>query len=79
MGLSESHASLRKLADLLSSTLSLSCRVLRARLSHHGQRRSSVHVSFRVIFGRNVWQADDPVKISASLREVVHGTAFARR
>ena len=32
-----------------------------------------------IIFGRNVWQADDPVKMSASLREVVHGAAFARR
>jgi DhnA family fructose-bisphosphate aldolase class Ia len=26
-----------------------------------------------IIFGRNVWQADDPVRMSASLREVVHG------
>jgi class I fructose-bisphosphate aldolase len=25
-----------------------------------------------IIFGRNVWQADDPVRMSASLREVVH-------
>lgn len=31
-----------------------------------------------IIFGRNVWQADDPVRISASLREVVHGV-YARR
>lgn len=31
-----------------------------------------------LIFGRNVWQADDPVKMSASLREAVHG-APARR
>jgi DhnA family fructose-bisphosphate aldolase class Ia len=26
-----------------------------------------------IIFGRNVWQADDPMRMSASLREVVHG------
>jgi DhnA family fructose-bisphosphate aldolase class Ia len=26
-----------------------------------------------LIFGRNVWQADDPVRMTASLREVVHG------
>lgn len=26
-----------------------------------------------LIFGRNVWQAADPVKMSADLREVVHG------
>ena len=26
-----------------------------------------------IIFGRNVWQAGDPVRMSASLREVVHG------
>ena len=26
-----------------------------------------------IIFGRNVWQADDPVRMSASLREAVHG------
>ena len=31
-----------------------------------------------IIFGRNVWQADDPVRISSSLREVVHGV-YARR
>jgi DhnA family fructose-bisphosphate aldolase class Ia len=31
-----------------------------------------------IIFGRNVWQADDPVRISYSLREVVHGV-YARR
>jgi class I fructose-bisphosphate aldolase len=30
-----------------------------------------------IIFGRNVWQAEDPVKMSASLREVVHGV-YAR-
>lgn len=32
-----------------------------------------------IIFGRNVWQADDPVKMSAALREVVHGAALVRR
>jgi fructose-bisphosphate aldolase, class I len=26
-----------------------------------------------VIYGRNVWQADDPVAISRSLREIIHG------
>ncbi len=26
-----------------------------------------------LIFGRNVWQADDPVRMTAALREVVHG------
>ena len=26
-----------------------------------------------LIFGRNVWQADDPVKMAADLREAVHG------
>ena len=26
-----------------------------------------------IIFGRNVWQADDPVRMSATLREAVHG------
>ena len=31
-----------------------------------------------IIFGRNVWQAEDPVKMSASLREAVHGV-YARR
>jgi DhnA family fructose-bisphosphate aldolase class Ia len=30
-----------------------------------------------IIFGRNVWQAEDPAKMSASLREVVHGV-YAR-
>jgi class I fructose-bisphosphate aldolase len=28
-----------------------------------------------IIFGRNVWQADDPVKMARSLREVVHGVS----
>lgn len=27
-----------------------------------------------VIYGRNVWQADDPVAISKALRKVIHGT-----
>jgi DhnA family fructose-bisphosphate aldolase class Ia len=31
-----------------------------------------------LIFGRNVWQADDPAKMSASLREVVHGVPVRR-
>ena len=31
-----------------------------------------------IIFGRNVWQADDPVKMSTSLREVVHGVPVRR-
>jgi DhnA family fructose-bisphosphate aldolase class Ia len=31
-----------------------------------------------LIFGRNVWQADDPAKMSASLREVVHGVSVRR-
>jgi DhnA family fructose-bisphosphate aldolase class Ia len=31
-----------------------------------------------LIFGRNIWQADDPVKMSASLREAVHGIPSRR-
>jgi DhnA family fructose-bisphosphate aldolase class Ia len=31
-----------------------------------------------IIFGRNVWQADDPARMSASLREVVHGLPTRR-
>jgi fructose-bisphosphate aldolase, class I len=31
-----------------------------------------------LIFGRNVWLADDPAKMSASLREVVHGVSVRR-
>ncbi len=31
-----------------------------------------------IVFGRNVWQADDPVKMSASLRETVHGVPMRR-
>jgi DhnA family fructose-bisphosphate aldolase class Ia len=31
-----------------------------------------------IIFGRNVWQADDPVRMSASLREAVHGIPVRR-
>jgi DhnA family fructose-bisphosphate aldolase class Ia len=31
-----------------------------------------------IIFGRNVWQADDPVRMSASLREAVHGVPVRR-
>ncbi|MCA1717729.1 MAG: fructose-bisphosphate aldolase [Actinobacteria bacterium] len=31
-----------------------------------------------LIFGRNVWQADEPAKMSASLREVVHGVSVRR-
>jgi DhnA family fructose-bisphosphate aldolase class Ia len=30
-----------------------------------------------VIYGRNVWQADDPVAISRQLREVIHGSLVA--
>ena len=32
-----------------------------------------------IIFGRNVWQAEDPVKMSTALREAVHGAAYARK
>lgn len=28
-----------------------------------------------IIFGRNIWMAEDPVEISAALREAVHGNA----
>jgi DhnA family fructose-bisphosphate aldolase class Ia len=31
-----------------------------------------------IIFGRNVWQAEDPAKMSASLREAVHGIPARR-
>ncbi len=31
-----------------------------------------------IIFGRNVWMADDPVRMSKSLRDVVHGTIVRR-
>ena len=31
-----------------------------------------------IIFGRNVWMADDPIRMSASLREAVHGVSYAR-
>jgi fructose-bisphosphate aldolase, class I len=31
-----------------------------------------------IIFGRNIWQAEDPVRMSASLREVVHGVSVRR-
>jgi DhnA family fructose-bisphosphate aldolase class Ia len=30
-----------------------------------------------VVYGRNIWQADDPVRISGAVREIVHG-AYAR-
>jgi DhnA family fructose-bisphosphate aldolase class Ia len=30
-----------------------------------------------VIYGRNVWQADDPIAISRQLREVIHGSLIA--
>lgn len=30
------------------------------------------------VYGRNIWQADDPARISASIREIVHGN-HARR
>jgi DhnA family fructose-bisphosphate aldolase class Ia len=30
-----------------------------------------------VIYGRNIWQADDPVAISRQLREVIHGNLVA--
>jgi fructose-bisphosphate aldolase, class I len=32
-----------------------------------------------IIFGRNVWQTEDPVRMSAALREVVHGTVYVGR
>lgn len=32
-----------------------------------------------IIFGRNVWQADDPVAISRKLRDAVHGAAGGGR
>jgi DhnA family fructose-bisphosphate aldolase class Ia len=28
-----------------------------------------------VVYGRNIWQADDPVKMSAAIRDLVHGAA----
>ncbi|MEJ7819815.1 MAG: hypothetical protein WKF44_05875 [Rubrobacteraceae bacterium] len=31
-----------------------------------------------LIFGRNVWQADDPIAMSAALREAVHGSPASR-
>ncbi len=31
-----------------------------------------------VVYGRNIWQADNPARISASIREVVHGTCARR-
>ena len=31
-----------------------------------------------IIFGRNIWQAEDRVRMSASLREVVHGVSVRR-
>ncbi len=31
-----------------------------------------------IIFGRNVWMAEDPVRMSRSLREVVHGSPAGR-
>jgi DhnA family fructose-bisphosphate aldolase class Ia len=30
-----------------------------------------------VIYGRNIWQADDPIAISRQLREVIHGSLVA--
>jgi DhnA family fructose-bisphosphate aldolase class Ia len=27
-----------------------------------------------VVYGRNVWQADDPVAMCGQLREVIHGS-----
>jgi DhnA family fructose-bisphosphate aldolase class Ia len=30
-----------------------------------------------VAFGRNVWQADDPLAVSAQLREIIHGNVLA--
>lgn len=45
--------------------------------------RGAVEAGARgIVFGRNVWQANDPVKMSATLREAVHGVpqgASARR
>lgn len=31
-----------------------------------------------VVYGRNIWQADDPARVSSAVREVVHG-AYAKR
>jgi fructose-bisphosphate aldolase, class I len=30
-----------------------------------------------VIYGRNIWQSDDPIAISRKLREVIHGSFVA--
>jgi hypothetical protein len=32
-----------------------------------------------VVYGRNVWQADDPAAISARIREIVHGCPAPNR
>lgn len=41
--------------------------------------RGAVEAGARgLIFGRNVWQADDVAAMSASLREVVHGVSVSR-
>jgi DhnA family fructose-bisphosphate aldolase class Ia len=31
-----------------------------------------------VIYGRNVWQADDPIEVSRQLREIIHGGVAVR-
>ncbi|MGH3087800.1 MAG: class I fructose-bisphosphate aldolase, partial [Rubrobacteraceae bacterium] len=31
-----------------------------------------------IIFGRNVWMADDPARMAGMLREVVHGVPVGR-
>lgn len=37
-------------------------------------RRGAIRAGAKgVVYGRNTWQADDPARISASVREVVHG------
>lgn len=36
--------------------------------------REAVNVGARgVVYGRNIWQAEEPLRISASIREVLHG------
>lgn len=41
--------------------------------------REAVEANVRgVVYGRNVWQADDLARISGSVREVAHGV-YARR
>ncbi len=43
-----------------------------------GATRGAMEAGVRgVVYGRNIWQAENPQKISASIREVVHGV-YAR-